>query len=72
MSEFNNIMAELNQLLKEAESSAGDPGLTGERGRSIVYGEKGEVGSSTQATKEKTSGDFLRQVLVKQVKIKRP
>jgi hypothetical protein len=58
MSEFNNIMAELNQLLKEAETSAGDPGLTGERGSSIVYGGKGEVGSSTQAIKEKTSGDF--------------
>ena len=58
MSEFNNIMADLNQLLKEAESSAGDPGLTGERGSSIVYGEKGEVGSSTQAVKEQTAGDF--------------
>jgi len=58
MSEFNNIMSELNQLLKEAETSAGDSGLTGERGGSVIYGNKGEVGSSTQAISEKTSGDF--------------
>jgi hypothetical protein len=58
MSEFNNIMAELNQLLKEAEGSADDPNLVGERGSSVVYGGKGEVGSSTQAVKEKTPGDF--------------